>query len=1016
MPDKIHQMNSSPSHPPRVFALAILNSSLDDSEIVPYLDGLKAAGYEGLCLHPRDGLRVPYASRIYWKRMDHIIHLARARGLAIWQYDEYPFPSGMAGGSIPADDPSCIVRSLKFETLDLRPNRDGLIEVGAQGLLALLRYREDAAGRKHDVRDVTADCGAYLDTWVWGEWHNKLYTGALHVHEELHERAVTDRYTRAYSSEEPLQPNEKLLAVKIVPAPFRCDLPGRPDVTRPEVTERFLEQIYSRFVELSQSQGLENVPVFQDEVSFGAAWPWNAEIEKRLRPLWGERFAEKLAGLHAPDVAGWEAARFEYRTATSDAFEQNWFGRVAEYCHAHDLQMTGHLAGEESIIAHCELMGNAFKNLALFDIPGFDIISSTIPDGINRSSELGIKVVQSAAWCAGRKPMMVEVFGAHGMHSDLQRQRNVLAWLGVHDMTTVFDHSTYLSSKSVRKYDAPPLSTRFNPLQTGRADLWEWHNWFADLMEEYAFDPQTLVLFPFESLARYCTAETEQWRAEVSLLETWFHTLFAHSLDAMLLPSHRLHEVEATADGFVFDGHTFRNFIVPPFASLHEDVWQRVLPLAERAGFAWYTPRDQSEVKVFNASGDAKHALPTTKIFHSDEAELLEMQAAYFDGVLASPLAAFASDTTILKTRRRNASGETLHVIINPHDEAIRIRTCGELGAPLAQPHTGASEYSSGDERMLAPREVLILKQSTSAHTALDTVLLPPDQSQLRFVAPNHLKLQTGRIRLEGYTEKDFIPAPISSLWALRGQEHLVSDPMIALPYGREKLPCPLSLEATFPLTLVEALGALQILLDDESAPDELEVRWDGVRLMPQRADVYDQANTVYSIPAETLAIGAHVLTIQGVASNGAQGILERPILIGDFLAEDLQPRRTPRLRALPKAAQNWQGENWSQLGMPEGFGPVDYDFVFTLDENQAQQAWKLLLSLDTGVAEVFLEESLQGRSSWEPRCVPMSTLRRGKNRVRVRVHGSWNNVFSRLNRVENGLTALPRLRLVPSV
>jgi hypothetical protein len=1000
----------------------MLNSTLDDAEIIPFLDGLKAAGYEGVCLHPRDGLRVPYATRAYWQKIDRIFGLARERGFAIWHYDEYPFPSGMAGGNIPADDPSCAVRGLEFKVLDTTPNRDGAIEVGPESLLALVRYRMDESGQKFEVRDVTADCGPYIDTWVWGEWHNKFYTGALNVHEELHERGVADRFTRVYLPAEPLQPDERLLAVKIVTEPFRANLPGRPDVTRPEVTDRFLEQIYSRLADLSQKHGLENTPVFQDEVTFGATWPWNAEIENRLRPLWDENFAEKLAGLHAPDIAGWEAARYEYRAAAHDAFEQNWFRRVAEYCHAHGLQMTGHLAGEESIIGHCQLLGDAFKNLARFDIPGFDIISSTIPDGINRSSELGIKVVQSAAWCAGRKPTMVEVFGANGFHSDLQRQRNVLAWLGVHDLTTVFDHSAYMSSKSIRKYDAPPLSTRFNPLVAGRSDLWEWHNWFADLMEEYSFDPQTLVLFPFESLARYCTPETELWRAEVSLLETWFHYLFAASLDAVLLPSHRLGEVEATGNGFRFEGRDFQNFVVPPFASFHKEVWQGVLPLAKCAGFAWCAPRGHEEITVFGAKGEAeKQRIPTQRVFPCDEAELLKKQATWFDAVLDSPLRDLESDVTILKTRRRKASGETLQIVINPHDEAICIRTSGELGEPVAQPHTGASEYSAHGERTLAPREVLIFRQAMEPNTTIalqdkKSEELHPVASRMRFVAPNHLKLRAGTIQLEGYDSRDFSPAPVSSLWSLRGIEYSGPHPVIAPLYSREKLPRALKVEAAFPLLLDEALPNLKVLLDDESAPEELQVRWDGVLLAPRPEDVYDQNNTVYPMPPEALRAGAHQLTFQGFAKNGAQGFLERPILIGDFLAKDLEPRRTPRLRALPRDSRDWSGAGWPQLGMAEGFGPVDYEFVFALDAEQAKRSWELQLSLHTGVAEVFLGETLQGRSSWEPHHVPLSTLHVGENRVRVRVHGSWNNVFSTLNRLENGLTALPVLQCLPHI
>jgi hypothetical protein len=110
---------------------------------------------------------------------------------------------------------------------------------------------------------------------------------------------------------------------------------------------------------------------------------------------------------------------------------------------------------------------------------------------------------------------------------------------------------------------------------------------------------------------------------------------------------------------------------------------------------------------------------------------------------------------------------------------------------------------------------------------------------------------------------------------------------------------------------------------------------------------------------------------------------------------------------------QEWNGESWPELGMPQGFGPVDYEFDYELSEAQASENWELQLSPCIGVAEVSVNGELQGRTSWEPRVVSIngSTLAAGTNHIRVRLHGSWNNVFSTLNRLENGLRSTPMLR-----
>ena len=520
----------------RSFSFAILNGSLDDAAMLPFLDDLVEAGYEGVCFHPRDGMLAPYASRYFWERLDIWVGAARARDLAVWFYDEFPFPSGMGGGTFLEDNPQKRARELKFETISpqILPHsgEPGLIDIGAGQVLGVVRYR-----LKHDeiveMREISDDCGGFFDTWIWGNWHNRFYTGTLLIHEEQHERAGAARWTRVYRPDVPLQDDERILAVKIAATPGQKGLGGHPDLTLPEVTDAFLEKIYRPLAEVSRRHGLEKAPVFQDEVHFGSLHPWNHEIAARLTAN-GEHPALLLARAHLRQSSDWESCRFQYRSACAQALEENWFARVAVYCHQSNLQMTGHLAGEESILGHAALLGNAFKSLRHFDIPGYDFISSHFFDENNRGQATGIKLVQSIAWGENRETAMAEIFGCNGFQSTLNQQRGILAWLALHDFTRTFDHSTYQSSLSVRKYDAPPVSNRFNPLQIGRPDLWNWQNQFCDLLEEYKFAPDTLILFPFDALTRYCPDETEVWREPVKRWKIGFSRFAASRWIAFL--------------------------------------------------------------------------------------------------------------------------------------------------------------------------------------------------------------------------------------------------------------------------------------------------------------------------------------------------------------------------------------------------------------------------------------------------------------------------------------------------
>lgn len=971
---------------PRAFSLAMLNSSLDDHEIEPFLDALLEQGYEGIAWHPRDGLRVPYATRAFWDGMDRLIGAARKRGLEVWFYDEFPFPSGMAGGLVP-DEVAPGLHELQWERIEPTPNRDGVIDIGPGQLVALVRVHDGIA------QDVTADSGPYLDTWVWGEWHNRYYTGTINVHEELHERGVADRYTRAYLPATPME-NDELYAVKSVPVGGRRGQRALADVSQPATTDRFCEITFQPFAALAKKHELGAAPIFQDEVTYGCAWPWNDLISSALRAQWGEGFGTALWAIGEPGRPGWESARAAYREVCAATIEAGWFARVEERAHQLGLATAGHLPGEESILGHCQFMGDAFKMLSHFDVPGYDIISSTLPDGINRGQATGAKLVQSSAWLQG-KSSMVEAFGANGFALDVQKQRSVLAWLACHDLIRVFDHSTYISAHGPRKYDAPPVSTRFDPMSHGRADLWNWHAQLCNLFDEYRFAPRTLVIFPIASLARYTLGEEEQWRDPASLLETWFHTLCAASMDCVFLPVEELANVHPEADGFTFRGARYESLWLPPVESLHEATAAALQQFASHPHFYCCVP-DGSVVSPDTASGtvtipvfgaaDTYKTITARNILPCREVELLQHGAQWFAPFLHLDSTGLMSDECILQTVRVNAAGQKLRAVINPHDREVSVR----FASPHREVALGGAPRRVQATMTLAPREVLLLQPCEAWPQATQPAHINAQVGRVRFAGPNAVSLTEGMARLDGANPVAFRPEPVSSLWQLPvALAH--TDAVFAAPYSREPLPAPRRLEAEFKVKLGGPLEELAVLLDADSSPPGARLLWDGQPLEAHTRAIFDTLNTVYPIPATLLDAGEHYLLIESCVTHAAQGVLERPLLVGQFAAfhEVLHP--------MPRDWQLWNGESWPGLGMPAAPGPVEYEWIF-----EAHGHCELELPHAVGVAEVWVNEQPVGRSSWEPRRLQLGPLA-GTTVVRARLHGSWNNVFSQLNRVQNG-------------
>lgn len=994
---------------PRVFSLSMLSGSMDDDIIIPFLDGLVEAGYQGVCPHPRNGLKVPYPSRLYWQKLSRMIELAQARGLEIWHYDEFPYPSGQLAGIMTEDHPHMAAQMLVFEPIEITPNKEGYIDIGRGSLLALIRYKETAKSTFSDIQDVTADTGMLLDSWVCTEANNLGYTATNRLHREDHERAFPKRASRYYVPETPLKNNEKLLAIRSEVTAYESYQGLRkPDLTRPEVTEYFANHIYTKLSEVDKNHHLINTPIFQDEVTFYSSFPWNDIIEKNLRSLWGQDFGANLWKLSNPDISGWEFARFQYRNLCAELLEHNWYIKIKDCCHENDLRMTGHLPGEESISGHAQIMGNAFKNLSHFDIPGYDIISSTLPDDIDRSHATGIKLVQSVAWIEGRKPTMAETFGANGFHQDLQRNRTVLSWLATHDIQQICDHATFSDSRSVVKYDAPPIHNRFNPMHKGAPDLWNWHHWFCDLMDHYQFNPTTLVLFPFDALTRYTTME-KHWQDQITLLESFFHYLCMHSLDCVFLPSHLLSEVEIAKNGFTFRGHRYENFVVPPFNSLHESTFTQLEKLQNTSGFSWILPERETSISIFGEN-NPKSTFREVAAFHTkscSEEDMVNTGSGWFDDVLHSPLEHILSTKSVMKSLRLDLNTrERLLVLINPHDEAIEV-SAPHFGKAMQQPPEGAalqiSKQNHDTKVLLPPRATAVFEyDKAEKHCQLSSQIISPKFSKWRVLGQNYWNLKTGKLHLENHGEVVFSPGAVSTLWKLNN----TSKPI----HSTSDLENPLDYKAEFIIHIDEQLSHLSFVLDIDSMPPDAAWFWDDAKLLSKEQDVFETKNNVYEIPPTLLTAGEHKLRMQSTVFNGAQGIMERPVLFGDFEITKTEPLR------LSSLSHEWRDAKstfplWQDAGMPEAFGPVEYEFEFDIPSISDAQ---LELPIRIGVAEISINGENLCRNNWEPRVIsiPKVLLREGKNTITILLHGSWNNIFSHLNKRENGLRENPILRV----
>src|SRR5918912_4320164 len=81
-------------------AMWFLNGRLADDELRRQIGAMAAGRVGGVQVAARTGLETPYLSERWSEIVELIQDAAEQHGLGVWLADEYPYPSGPAGGEV----------------------------------------------------------------------------------------------------------------------------------------------------------------------------------------------------------------------------------------------------------------------------------------------------------------------------------------------------------------------------------------------------------------------------------------------------------------------------------------------------------------------------------------------------------------------------------------------------------------------------------------------------------------------------------------------------------------------------------------------------------------------------------------------------------------------------------------------------------------------------------------------------------------------------------------------------
>ena len=379
------------------------------------LNDLKEHGFGGVFVHPRPGLVNEYLSDEWFDLFKYTVEEAKKIGMDVWIYDENSYPSGFAGGHVPANMPeSCNqVASLHKVTLPEIKKEDMdkyayFFELTPQGYQNITAEVNNYIGKKGDFE-------AFEN--VFFEQGQPWHAGFSYV-----------------------------------------------DVLVPGVTDYFLkitiEEGYKRTI--GDEFGKTVKGSFTDEPNIAPlGWGqgnvrWTPDLPERFSERFGYNLEDHLPALKE-DVGDYKRVRHNYYQILLELFIDRWAKPSFEYYTANNLEFTGHYWEHGWPSPHHG--GDNMAMYAWLHRPSIDMLFNLMDKEGDRPFQFGnvrsVKELSSIANQMGYRRTLSETYGGGGWDLTFDDMKRLGDWEYVLGVNTMNQHLTYQTILGSRKYDYP---------------------------------------------------------------------------------------------------------------------------------------------------------------------------------------------------------------------------------------------------------------------------------------------------------------------------------------------------------------------------------------------------------------------------------------------------------------------------------------------------------------------------------------------------------------------------------
>ncbi|MFC5448921.1 glycosyl hydrolase [Paenibacillus aestuarii] len=562
------------------------NGDMEEQEIIRQIEEMADKGVRGFFICARQGMQISYLSKTWFDKVSFAIKAAKERNMQVWLYDEYPYPSGIAGGEVTLLHPDAKHQTLAVTEHSVAGGSQIQLELPWARILAAKAVPVKPTGEKdweHAV-DLSAAIGNFQADPVFQKtglttYNQKRFFTYRTVY-RLDWEAPAGEWLVLIFQEKEIE-NFKYYGTFVDPC-------------HREAMQSFIRLTHDRYeAYIGEDFGETVKGMFTDEIGLLGKNPWSPQLEAYFLKRNGYSLKDHLQALVCSDYPNAPKIRYDYYQSLHLLLCESYHEQIHDWCEERSLQYVA------------EVPSMRMTTQRYSHVPGGDSAHEKLGrslDWILRRYALSFrdnpKMTSSIARQLGRERVLNESFHSVGWSMNLQDAKWMIDRLAALGTNFYNFHAFFYTIDGMTQHDAPPSQFYQNPYWRHFRQLGDYTARMSYLMSKGTADIRIAVLDPTTTLwshmanpmhhFEYAGYDAQEKKRLDQLKGDW-QSIHVHLLksrrDFDHLDPELLAEAELTEEGTIRIGKaSYSVLILPPMANLEQRAWSQVKAFLQAGG------------------------------------------------------------------------------------------------------------------------------------------------------------------------------------------------------------------------------------------------------------------------------------------------------------------------------------------------------------------------------------------------------------------------------------------------